>query len=203
MEKHPSLEQVVFTWGKYKGHTLASVSRIAPHYLEWIVKTPGMLPEWVEGSKRALSNEDVSQLNLPRAKQSSIPNTPKNQTGDIKVDLANTKTAYIIMPYNKVLLEQFKYEIDGRKWNAEEKHWEFPIVHLPKLVKLFPNAVLSPKAQKACEKLQERREDLDELRELEDNDEFAKKFFNLVPIGVVVGWDELKTNPMIQKYIKK
>ena len=171
--QHPSLEQVVFTWGKYKGHTIASVARIAPNYLEWIVKTPGMLPQWVEASKKALSNEDISDIALPRVKQSSIPQradtTPTSEI-KIEVDLASAKTAFIIMPYNKILLEQFKYEIDGRKWNAEEKHWEFPVVHLPKLIKLFPNAVLSSKAQNSLEKLQERRDDLDELRIVEDID---------------------------------
>jgi SWI/SNF-related matrix-associated actin-dependent regulator 1 of chromatin subfamily A len=74
------------------------------------------------------------------------------------------------MPYNKLLLEQFKYEIDGRKWNGDEKRWDFPAVQLPKLVKVFPQANLSEPAQKILKKLQERREDLDEIRDKEDTD---------------------------------
>lgn len=169
--QHPSLEEVVFTWGKYKGNTLAHVTRTAPHYLEWITRTPGMLPQWVTAATRALANLDISDVPLPRVKQSHVPRTDTSAPDTtIQVDLADAKTACIVMPYNKVLVEQFKYEIDGRKWNATEKHWEFPVVHLPKLVKLFPSAVLSSKAQSAHSKLQERREELDQLRVLEDID---------------------------------
>lgn len=168
---HPSLNEVIFTWGKYTGHTLGSVRRTAPQYLQWITTTPGLPPAWIEAAKRALVDDDVSDLSLPRTKLAHTPQEQQEEkTGPIEVHLKDAKTAYIIMPYNKLLLEQFKYEIDGRKWNGDNKYWEFPAVHLPKLKKLFPVATFSVPAEKLLEKLTERREDLDEIRELEDTD---------------------------------
>lgn len=168
---HPSLDQVIFTWGKYTGHTLGSVRRIAPQYLQWMSVTAGIPPQWVEAAKRALVNDDVSDLSLPRTKMSHTPTTQQEEAvGPIEVSLKDTKTAYIIMPYNKLLLEQFKYEIDGRKWNGEQKYWEFPAVHLPKIKKIFPTTTFCEKSQKLLDKLTERREHLDEIRELEDTD---------------------------------
>jgi len=168
---HPSLDEVIFTWGKYTGQTLGSVRRTAPQYLQWITTTTALPIQWVEAAKRALVDEDVSDLPLPRAKTVEKSQEQKEtKTGPIEVHLKDAKTAYIVMPYNKLLLEQFKYEIDGRKWNGDEKHWEFPAVHLPKIKRLFPNVVLSSSAEKLLSKLQERREDLDDIRQREDTD---------------------------------
>jgi SWI/SNF-related matrix-associated actin-dependent regulator 1 of chromatin subfamily A len=168
---HPSLDEVLFTWGKYTGQTLGNVRRTAPQYLQWITSTPGLPAVWVEASRRALLDEDISDLSLPRTKLSHIPQTTQEaQTGPINIHLKDAKTAYVVMPYNKTLLEQFKYEIDGRKWNGDDKRWEFPSVHLPKMVKTFPSAILSSSAKKLLTKLQTRREELDEIRELEDTD---------------------------------
>jgi len=168
---HPSLDEVIFTWGKYKGTTLGSVRRSAPQYLQWISVTPGLPDVWVEAAKRALVGDDVSDLSLPRTKLAEkFVEQKEEKVGPIEIHLKDTKTAYLVMPYNKLLVEQFKYEIDGRKWNGDEKRWEFPAVHLPKVMKLFPTATLSQPAEKLLTKLQERREDLDEIRQLEDTD---------------------------------
>lgn len=168
---HPSLDEVIFTWGKYKGHTLGNVRRTAPQYLQWITTTAGLPAVWIEAAKRALVNDDVSDLSLPRTKTSHKPPIEQEtKTGPIEIHLKDSKTAYLVMPYNKLLVEQFKYEIDGRKWNGDEKHWEFPAVHLPKIMKLFPTATFSESAQKLLGKLTERREHLDEIRELEDTE---------------------------------
>jgi hypothetical protein len=107
------------------------------------------------------------------------------------------------MPYNKTLLEQFKYEIDGRKWNGEDKRWEFPSVQLPKMMKTFPNAILSSSAEKLLGKLQERRDDLDGIRQKEDDVEYAKQFNNIVQVGKILNWNEINTNLQIKKFIKK
>lgn len=168
---HPSLDNVLFTWGKYKGTTLGSVRRIDPQYLQWISNTPGLPETWIEAAKRALVGDDVSDLSLPRTKLSEKPQEEKEEKiGPIEIHLKDSKTAYLVMPYNKLLVEQFKYEIDGRKWNGDEKRWEFPAVHLPKIKKLFPQSTFSSSAEKLLTKLQERREDLDEIREKEDTD---------------------------------
>jgi len=168
---HPSLDEVIFTWGKYKGHTLGSVRRTAPQYLQWVTTLTTLPLQWVEAAKRALVDGDVSDLPLPRTKLAYTETRVQDSaTGPINVHLKNATTAYINMPYNKLLLERFKYEIDGRSWNATEKYWEFPAVHLPKLVKTFPEATLSTSAESLLHKLNNRREDLDEIRQLEDTD---------------------------------
>ena len=166
---HPSLDQVIFTWGKYKGQTLGSVKRTAPQYLQWLSTMTTLPAVWVEAAKRALLGDDVSDLALPRVKMNAAPEKKiEDKIGPITVDLKNKSTAFIVMPYNKSLMEQFKYEIDGRKWDGDEKRWEFPAVHLPKLKKLFPQATFSDKADHLLSILIERREELDEIRDLED-----------------------------------
>lgn len=168
---HPSLDEVIFTWGKYKGQTLGSVRKSVPQYLQWLSMSSTLPANWVEAAKRALVGGDVSDLSLPRIKHTTpVQQTIQNTNQKIAVDLSEKSTATIVMPYDKVLMEQFKFEIDGRKWNAEEKHWEFPAVHLPKIKKIFPQAIFSDKATAALSKLIERREHLDEIRELEDTD---------------------------------
>jgi SWI/SNF-related matrix-associated actin-dependent regulator 1 of chromatin subfamily A len=168
---HPSLEKVIFTWGKYKGHTLANVARTAPQYLQWVSTMATLPAHWVEAAKRALLNADVSDLSLPRVKSTTPAETKaEEKSGPITVDLKNKSTAFIVMPYNKAIMEQFKYEIDGRKWDGEEKRWEFPAVHLPKLRKIFPTATFSDKAEQLLSTLIERREELDEIRDLEDTE---------------------------------
>lgn len=168
---HPSLDEVIFTWGKYTGHTLGSVRRTDASYLQWITTTTTLPKQWVEASTLALAGGDVSHLQLPRTKLSHVPAAAKEpQIGPITVDLKNKTTAYVLMPYNKLLLERFKFEIDGRKWNGDEKYWEFPAVHLPKLQKTFPEATFSAAAEKLLHTLRARRENLDEIRQLEDTD---------------------------------
>jgi len=180
---HPSYEEVIFTWGKHKGNSLASVCRNDYSYIEWIAGMDKLPQPWIDAAKKVLRGEDISSISLPRAKAVQKTNTAKEPVaGPINVDLKDKKSAYIIMPYNKVLLDQFKYEIDGRKWNGDEKRWEFPAVHLPKLVKLFPQAVLSLPAKKLLMELQERREDLDQIRDLDDTDfEIPGLTLNLFP----------------------
>jgi len=169
---HQSLEDVIFTWGKYKGHTLASVKRNAPQYLQWIAGLASGVPDvWIEAAKKALNNEDISDLKLPRVKQSLQQKKEDSPNSvEIKVLLKDSKTAYLVMPYNKILIEKFKYEIDGRSWNGEDKRWEFPTVHLPKIKKIFPNVIFDDVTEKMYQKLISRREELDEIRKLEDTD---------------------------------
>jgi hypothetical protein len=200
---HSSLDEVLFTWGKYTGQTLGNVLRTAPTYLQWIISTPGLPAVWVEASTRALNGGDVSDLSLPRAKTAYKPQSQERQLGPISIDLKDAKTAYVVMPYDKTLLEQFKYEIDGRKWNGDERRWEFPAVQLPKMMKTFPTATLSSTAEKLLGKLQTRREDLDAIREKEDDNEYAKQFNNIIKVGKVLNWNELNTNLQIKKFIKK
>ena len=170
MEIHKSAEYVIFTWGRFKGHSLAHVARSVPSYLEWMAKQDGLPKPWGDAARMTLNGEDISELDLPRTNNISYTykNLPTPSTNKIEVLLVDKKTAAIIMPYDKILLAKFKYEIDGRKWNNDEKHWEFPVVHLPKVFALFPNIKCDQKVLDIVEQLKSRRQDLDDIRKQED-----------------------------------
>jgi SWI/SNF-related matrix-associated actin-dependent regulator 1 of chromatin subfamily A len=172
MEIHKSAEYVIFTWGRFKGHSLAHVARSVPSYLEWMSGQEGLPEPWRIAAAKTLLGEDVSELDLPRTNNISFSykDLPQPSTDKVEVLLVDNKTAAIIMPYDKVMLAKFKYEIDGRKWNNDEKHWEFPVVHLPKVFKLFSNIKCDQKVLDKVEELKSRRQDLDEIRIQEDTD---------------------------------
>jgi SWI/SNF-related matrix-associated actin-dependent regulator 1 of chromatin subfamily A len=150
--------------------------------LEWICKSETIPEVWRSAAKLALQNKDISKLSLPKVKYASTTNTEKSKSTSIEVFIKNKNTAAIIMPFNRDILDKFKYEVDGRKWNGEEKHWEFPIVHLPVVFKLFGKDTIKCDAAvlKALEQLTERREELDEIRIQEDT-EFSIKGMKLQP----------------------
>jgi SNF2 family DNA or RNA helicase len=180
-----SYDDVIFTWGKFKGVTLGNILRTNPQYLKWVSSQEFLPDEWVDAAKLALENKDISHLKLPRVKTSVKHNTKvQNKSTDVKlfVDTVDKRLAYISMPYDRALIEQFKYEIDGRVWNKKESRWEFPIVHLPKIKKIFPQATYSQNAQKLLDSLLDRREKLDELRILDDTD-ITIKGLKIKPYG--------------------
>jgi SWI/SNF-related matrix-associated actin-dependent regulator 1 of chromatin subfamily A len=131
------------------------------------------LPEvWRIAAAKTLMGEDVSELDLPRTNNPTISykDLPKTSSDKVEVLLVDNKTAAIVMPYDKAMLAKFKYEIDGRKWNNDDKHWEFPLVHLPKVFTIFSNIKCDKKVLDKVEELKSRRHDLDEIRSLEDTE---------------------------------
>jgi len=168
-----SYSSVVFTWGKYKGYSLQHVLNVSPSYLKWIVGATAIPQVWRDAALFALEGKDISNLKLPKVKStSSSSNTSKPTNEHITISLVNKKTAAAIIPFDRELLDKFKYEIDGRKWNGEEKHWEFPIVQLPTVFKLFDNYKLqyNNEVEKKLLELVGRRTDLDEIRDQDDID---------------------------------
>ena len=172
MTLHQSSEYVIFTWGRFKGHSLAHVAKSVPSYLEWMSKQEGLPQNWQLSAAKTLLGEDISELDLPRTNNPTITykNLPAVSSDKVEILLINNKTAAIIMPYDRIMLAKFKYEIDGRKWNGDEKHWEFPIVHLPKVFKVFTNIKCDQTVLDKLEELKSRRTDLDEIRALEDTE---------------------------------
>ncbi len=172
MELHKSVEHVIFTWGRFKGHSLAHVARSVPSYLEWMSGQEGLPEVWRIAAAKTLMGEDVSELDLPRTNNPTISykDLPKTSSDKVEVLLVDNKTAAIVMPYDKAMLAKFKYEIDGRKWNNDDKHWEFPLVHLPKVFTIFSNIKCDKKVLDKVEELKSRRQDLDEIRSQEDTD---------------------------------
>jgi SWI/SNF-related matrix-associated actin-dependent regulator of chromatin subfamily A-like protein 1 len=170
---HPSANNAILTFGKYKGHTLAHVYYNNQSYLIWMTQTVGIPEVWKEAATLTLRGEDISQLKIARTNNPTVANTPHVSTETtVSLQLKDTKTAVVVMPYNPTLMAKFKYEIDGRKWNGQEKWWEFPAVHLPKAFKVFgeQNIKCDETVLKLLEKLKDRREDLDEIRGKDDID---------------------------------
>jgi hypothetical protein len=203
---HPSAEHAILTFGKYKGYSIAHVYYNNQSYLQWIVDTVGIPEVWKEAARLTLTGGDISHLKI--AKTNNPTSSPQQRTSTdtaVSIHLKDNKTAVVVMPYNQQLMAQFKYEIDGRKWNPDEKHWEFPAVHLPKAFKVFgeQNIKCDEKVIKLLEKLKDRREALDEIRVQETDDVYANTLYRLDIVGHILGWEELKTDTLIQRYIKK
>ena len=112
MEIHKSAEHVIFTWGRFKGHSLAHVARSVPSYLEWMSGQEGLPEQWRVAAAKTLMNEDISELDLPRTNNPTISykDLPKQSSDKVEVLLIDNKTAAIIMPYDKVMLAKFKLE---------------------------------------------------------------------------------------------
>jgi len=169
---HPSSNNVVFTWGKYKGLTLGYVKSHNSAYLQWIIGADAIPDVWRIASARVLKGEDISDLALPIAKKSALehtPDAPVDKAAAIEFRLVNKTTATVIMPFNRQLISLFKYEVDGRKWNAEKRQWEFPCAQLIKAVNTFKGhpITIAPEVQAVMDSLVDRRKDLDEIRSLE------------------------------------
>jgi len=64
MEIHKSAEHVIFTWGRFKGHSLAHVARSVPSYLEWMSGQDGLPEQWRIAAAKTLMNEDISELDF-------------------------------------------------------------------------------------------------------------------------------------------
>jgi SWI/SNF-related matrix-associated actin-dependent regulator 1 of chromatin subfamily A len=144
---------------------------VAPSYLEWIVNTSAIPQVWRDAAKKALNNEDISNLSLPKVKSTSaIKLNTQSMSINIDIFLVDKKTAGILMPFDRELLDKFKYEVDGRKWNSKEKQWEFPIVQLPTVFKIFDKYNLRYKddVENKLVELLGRRTDLDEIRSQDD-----------------------------------
>lgn len=170
---HPSADTTILTWGKFKGYSLSSIYYKNQSYLQWMSTTVGIPEVWQQAAKLTLAGKDISHLKLARTTQSPAAEKPQTSTSvQVTVTLLDSKTGVVAMPYNPQLMERFKYEVDGRKWNGENKTWEFPAVHLPKVFKVFgdENIKCDEKVLKLLEKLKDRREDLDEIRVKEDVD---------------------------------
>ena len=136
-----------------------------------MTQTVGIPEVWKEAATLTLKGEDISHLKIARTNNPTVTNTPQTSTDTtVTIHLKDSKTAVVVMPYNPTLMAKFKYEVDGRKWNGEEKWWEFPAVHLPKAFNVFgpTNIKCDEKVLTLLEKLKDRREDLDEIRVKED-----------------------------------
>ncbi|KKK88672.1 hypothetical protein LCGC14_2740800, partial [marine sediment metagenome] len=167
---HPSSYQIILTFGKFSGSTLGHVAERAPWYLDWLIGSN--LPEvWRIAAAKTMSGESVQALDLPQMTQKWRPHR-QSVSGPAGIVLVNKKIAAVKFPYNENFINRIKKEVDGRKWNGDAKCWEFPVVQMPKVVKIFgrDNVKLSRSAEKQYLKEVQRRKDLDVIREKDDSD---------------------------------
>jgi SNF2 family DNA or RNA helicase len=170
---HPSAELVILNFGKYSGYSLAHIANINESYLQWIANNDGMPAIWRTAARETLAGNDISQLDLPRRKAPATSASSFTlKTNIVKIYFVSKKTAAIEMPFNREKMNQFKYEIDGRTWNDEEKRWEFPIPHLPKVFEIFSDSDIRCEQNviDVKDSLIAHREALDVIREKEDTD---------------------------------
>jgi hypothetical protein len=159
---HNSAYTVIIPFGKYKGFSLGYIASRHRNYLEWLIGSPEMPELWRTLSSKTLAGDDISSYASPK-QNTKIPR------GNITYE---NKKLQVKFSYDKEFLAQFKYEIDGRTWNDEDKCWEVPHTQIIKLVKLFggPSNIVADDSTKTLWKDEiQRRKELDEIRVKEDS----------------------------------
>lgn len=164
---HKSSYDVIFSFGKHSGKSLGFVCDVDPGYITWISENNKIPGHWPEACKLTLQNKDVSHLSLPRE-------TLKVKS-NLNIQLWTMKKSMIgiSFSYDRNLLERFKFEIDGRKWNDDEKHWMAPGAQVVKIINLFggtSNVSADDGVKKLYREELARRKQLDEIRVKEDTD---------------------------------
>lgn len=164
---HKSSYDVVFPFGKHNGKSLGFVYDSDPGYVSWMAGNEKMPGNWSEACKLILEGKDIIHLDLPRQVYEKTVNL------NIEMWTVNKSTIGVSFAYDRELLERFKFEIDGRKWNKEDRNWEVPAPQVVKMVELFggPKNITADDGVKRIYKEEiKRRKHLDEIRVKEDTD---------------------------------
>jgi SNF2 family DNA or RNA helicase len=164
---HKSSYDVVFPFGKHNNKSLGFVYDSDPGYIRWMAGNEKMPGNWSEACKLILEGKDISHLDLPRQIYKKTVNL------NIEMWTVNKSTIGVSFAYDRELLERFKFEIDGRKWNKEDRHWEVPAPQIVKMVELFggpTNISADDGVKKMYREEIKRRKHLDEIRVKEDTD---------------------------------
>lgn len=164
MSAHSSAYNVNITFGKYKGSSLGYIFDINKNYLVWLSENETSPMIWREAAAKVLLQEDISSFDLSQS-DNIIPRAIVNYIGKDKLSVR--------FGYDRNILERFKFEVDGRKWNPEEKYWEVPAVQIMKIVHVFggtSNIDADDKTKKIWREEKKRRTDLDTIRVKDDSD---------------------------------
>lgn len=159
---HSSSYAVTIPFGKFRGLSLGHIHDRQKNYLVWLSETSTIPKYWREAAAKTLLGESIDP-------GTALPPPSKK----VSVEAVDGKTLRIRFDYDRGLLERFKYEIDGRTWNGEERCWEFPAVHIMKLIKMMggtENIEADDKTKEIYRKEKARREDLDVIRKKDDSD---------------------------------
>jgi SWI/SNF-related matrix-associated actin-dependent regulator 1 of chromatin subfamily A len=158
--------EILMPFGKYKDLSLGYIKDSDPNYLKWLAQADGIPKKWKEAAMLVLHGKSLDHLGLKKSAHQGTRS--KAEVWCIKKDLLGVR-----FDYDKELLSRFKHEIDGRKWNNEEKHWEFPAAQLLRLIDLFggkQNIIADDDVKKIYTEEVKRRKELDQIRVLEDTD---------------------------------
>ena len=191
--------ETIITFGKHKGKSLGFIYDSDPSYIHWLADSDKIPGQWSEAARRVINNQSVEDLSLPKS-------TYESKAVNVKMWVDKKDTISVSFAYDKELLERFKFEIDGRKWNNDEKHWVVPSPQIVKMVDLFggtSNISATDDVKKIYRDEKSRRRSLDEIRVKDDAHEIRDVLYKLIIIGKVIDWDDIKGNNLIQKYIKK
>jgi len=182
MAAHPSAYNVIMPFGKFKNFSLGYILDASKGYLDWISGNETMPMKWRELAAMTLNGQDLS------SKWNIIQNTPSKA----EVKFIGDATLQVRFEYDQELLERFKLQVDGRKWNMEDKCWEIPAVQITKLVDLFGgtnNVIADDATKKMWREEKQRRIDLDEIRVKYDTDFEGDR----VAVGEIENWNEIST----------
>jgi len=154
---------IIISFGKHKGKSLGLIYDMDPSYIHWLSTNP-MPGDWTEAAKRLLAGTSIADLALPKS-------TYNQKKLDVQMWMGKKNAIHISFAYDKELLERFKFEIDGRKWMADDRCWSFPAPQVIKVVELFggTSQVNADAEVKKCYREElARKTQLDEIRVKED-----------------------------------
>ena len=169
----------VLPFGKHKGKSLGLVYDADPSYVHWLADNKAMPGNWPIAARRIINNESIEDLILPR--QEAHDFTKLN----VEMWVVKGDTIGVTFSYDRDLLERFKFEVDGRKWDKDEKHWTFPAPQLPKAVELFggpQNVQAHDEVKRLWREERARRRDLDEIRVKDDSDHIKEELSSILKL---------------------
>ena len=182
---HKSSYDVVFPFGKHNGKSLGFVYDIDPGYVSWMAGNEKMPGHWPEACRLVMEGKNINHLDLPRQIYEKKVNL------NIEMWTVNKSTIGVSFAYDRELLERFKFEIDGRKWNKEDRHWEVPAPQIVKMVELFggvKNISADDGVKRFYKNEVNRRKQLDEIRVKEDSVEISNLLYRLEKVGYIENW---------------
>jgi hypothetical protein len=192
---HDSAFSATLPFGKHKGQSLGYVATHHPGYLNWMAGTEGMPQIWRMACAKTMMGESIEDLGLSGSHVELAERSEK----PVLTCLSDTLIG-ISFGYNHPLKERFKQEVDGRKWDKENKMWKFAAVKLPKVVELFggtKNVIADEGVKELYREEMARRKALDEIRVKTDT-----KLYNVDNVvGRIVNWQDIATLDVIENII--
>jgi hypothetical protein len=161
--------------------------------------TEGMPPLWRMAAATTMMGESIEHLGLANSHIDLVESSEKPVDKPVLTCLSDTLVG-ISFGYNHPLKDRFKAEVDGRKWDKDNKRWKFAAVKLPKVIELFggtKNVIADEGVKELYREEMSRRKALDEIRVKTDT-----KLYNVDNVvGRIVNWQDIATLDVIENII--